>query len=106
MSTCTGPYTTGGDFSKTMHSPKFVSQKKARHAHYLSRLLMGIIQHGERAGVGLPGKTVVNLDFRKTWQLKPDKISISNFDGTLKHAIDQVSEGLGTSTDYNVSAHL
>jgi len=74
------------------------------YAHLLAFVI--IAQHAERAGVGLPDKTVVNLDVRKTWQLKPNKLSITNFDSTLKHAVKQVSQGLGTNTDYNVSAHL
>jgi hypothetical protein len=112
-STCTGHYATRGDFSKRHSLPKIcITQHAGSSAGRPLSLpltdtdVARIFQHGDRAGVGLPDKTVVNLDVRKTRQLKPDKLSISNFDGTLEFAIDQVSKGLGTSTDYNVTAHL
>ena len=87
-STCTGHYATRGDFSKRHSLPKIcITQHAGSSAGRPLSLpltdtdVARIFQHGDRAGVGLPEKTVVNLDVRKTRQLKPDKLSISNLTG-------------------------
>lgn len=65
-----------------------------------------IKNHAERAGVGMIDRTVVNLDVRKTWQIKPLNLDISNIEPALSAALKSVARDLGTETEYAIEAHL
>jgi len=65
-----------------------------------------IKDNAERASVGLPDRNVVNLDVRKTWQIKPRNLHVSNVEQALECALHAVSRELGTEADYNIDASL
>ncbi|KAL7537607.1 hypothetical protein ACHAWF_014939 [Thalassiosira exigua] len=65
-----------------------------------------IKESAQRAGVGLPDRTVVNLDVRKTWQIKPRNLLVSNADQALEAALHKVSRDFGLGGDYKIEANL
>ena len=65
---------------------------------------LAAIPGAERAGVGLPDKTVVNLDVRTTWQIKPQGLNLQGIAPILEYVTKQVETDLGL--EYTVKANL
>ncbi|KAL9190754.1 hypothetical protein ACHAXT_000460 [Thalassiosira profunda] len=68
--------------------------------------IKAIKDNAERAGVGVGEKTVVNLDVRKTWQIKPHGLRVSNVEQALESALQAVARDFGIGADYQLQANL
>lgn len=65
-----------------------------------------IKDNAEHAGVGVGEQTVVNLDVRKTWQIQPHGLRVSNVEQALETALQVVARDFGTEADYEIEASL
>eukprot|EP00984_Skeletonema_dohrnii_P006025 scaffold2130_cov106-Skeletonema_dohrnii-CCMP3373.AAC.12 len=102
--TSPGEYSTGSELSCPLPTVKIVlrnddgdeMERKALSFPLDATGVEDVKNHAERAGVGLPDRTVVNLDVRKTWQIKPKNLDISNAERALESALQLVARDLGT----------